>query len=207
MEFSEILKNLREKKGMTISQLSSLTGIEERFLEALEEKKWDLLPPDIYIEGYLRKISQVLGVEFKDLWSLYRIQKKTLYFSGKSDIFPEIKRKKSFLRFDFGKLIWFTLIILGLTYIGLNLRQFFITPKLEVFSPAFDFVSFEDEIKVEGETNAKFLLINNKEIPLKEGKFSYSFPLVPGLNILRIEAKNYFGKPAIVERKIIYQEK
>ena len=207
MEFSEVLKNLREKKEISTSQLSSLTGIEEKFLKALEEKRWDLLPPDIYIEGYLRKISKILGVEFKDLWNLYRIQKRTLYFSGKKDIFPETKEKKGFLKFDFGKLIWFVLIALGLFYIGLSLKPFFVAPKLEVFSPAFDSVSFEDKVKIEGETTAKLLLINNKEIPLKEGKFSYSFPLVPGLNILRIEAKNYFGKSAVIERKIIYQEK
>ena len=207
MDFSEALKNLREKKGISIAQLSSLTGIEEKFLEALEKKEWDLLPPDIYIQGYLKKISQILEVDFKNLWELYRLEKRKLYLSGKGDSFPEIERKRKFFGINFEKLIWSFLIILGLVYIGINLRPLFLPPKLEIVSPAFDSVASEDKIKVEGRTNAKFVFINGKEVPIKEGKFSYYFPLVPGLNILKIEAKNYFGRSTIVERKVIYQKK
>lgn len=207
MDFSEVLKNLREEKGVSIAQLSSLTGIEEKFLEALEKKEWDLLPPDIYIQGYLKKISQIFGVDFKNLWELYRLEKRKLYFSGKEDSFPEIEKKRKFFGINFEKLIWSFLIILGLVYIGINLKPLFLPPKLEIISPAFDLVSSEDKIKVEGRTNAKFLFINGKEVPIKEGKFFYYFPLVPGLNILKVEAKNYFGRSTIVERKIIYQKK
>jgi len=207
MEFSEVLKNLREKKGISISQLASLTGIEEEFLKALEEKNWELLPPDIYIQGYLKKISQVLEVDFEDLWGLYRIQKKELYFSGKRDLFPEIKTKKSFLGVDWGKLIWVGLVLLGCFYIGLNLRGLFLPPQLQVTKPAFDFVSLKEEIEIEGKTNAHILLINGKEVPLEEdGSFFYKFSLMPGLNILRIEAKNYFGRSKIIERKVIYKK-
>jgi len=207
MNFSEVLKNLREKKGISIAQLSSLTGIEEKFLEALEKKEWDLLPPDIYIQGYLKKISQILEVDFKNLWELYRLEKRKLYLSGKEDFFPQLEKKKRFFGINFEKLIWSFLILLGLAYIGINLKPLFLPPKLEVISPAFDLVAFEDKIKVEGRTNAKSVFINGKEVPIEEGKFSYYFPLVPGLNILKIEAKNYFGRSTIVERKIIYQEK
>jgi len=207
MNFSEVLKNLREKKGISISQLSSLTGIEEKFLEALEKKEWEILPPDIYIQGYLRRISQILEVDFKNLWKLYQLEKRKLYLSGKEDSFPQLEKKRRLSGINLEKLVWSFLVVLGLVYIGINLKPLFLPPKLEITSPAFDLVASQDKIKVEGKTNARFVFINGKEVPIKEGKFCYHFPLVPGLNILKIEAKNYFGRSTIVERRIIYQEK
>ena len=207
MNFSEVLKNLREKKGISISQLSSLTGIEEKFLEALEKKEWEILPPDIYIQGYLRRISQILEVDFKNLWKLYQLEKRKLYLSGKEDSFPQLEKKRRLSGINLEKLVWSFLVVLGLVYIGINLKPLFLPPKLEITSPAFDLVASQDKIKVEGKTNARFVFINGKEVPIKEGKFCYHFPLVPGLNILKIEAKNYFGRSTIVERRVIYQEK
>jgi len=207
MEFSKLLKSLREKKGISLTQLASLTGIEEKFLKALEEKKWEVLPPDIYVQGYLRKLSQTFNLDFSELWKLYQAEKRLSLKNEENDFFPELKQKPKSIKLDLGKTIWVALIILGLAYIIFNLKPLFLAPKLELVSPAFDFVSFKDRIEIKGKTNATSLFINGKRIKLKKGKFFYEFPLIVGLNIIKIEAKNQFGKTKIIERKIIYQPK
>lgn len=62
-EIGAQLKEMRESKRMSISQVTAKTLIAERHLRAIEEGNLDSLPEPIYIQGFIRKYGRALGLE------------------------------------------------------------------------------------------------------------------------------------------------
>ncbi|WP_019499987.1 RodZ domain-containing protein [Pseudanabaena sp. PCC 6802] len=62
-EIGAQLKQMRESKRMSISQVTAKTLIAERHLRAIEEGNLDSLPEPIYVQGFIRKYGKALGLE------------------------------------------------------------------------------------------------------------------------------------------------
>ena len=61
--FGEKLKQEREKRKITLEQISSSTKIGTRMLQALEEGKFNQLPGGIFNKGFVRAYSRVVGLD------------------------------------------------------------------------------------------------------------------------------------------------
>ncbi len=61
--FGERLKLEREKRKITLEQISSSTKIGTRMLQALEEDKFDQLPGGIFNKGFVRAYSRFVGLD------------------------------------------------------------------------------------------------------------------------------------------------
>jgi cytoskeleton protein RodZ len=61
--FGEKLKQEREKRQMTLEQISVSTKIGTRMLQALEEDKFNQLPGGIFNKGFVRAYSRCLGLD------------------------------------------------------------------------------------------------------------------------------------------------
>lgn len=68
----EILRERRQEKRWTLEEVSQRTRIRREFLEALEEGKYDVLPADVHVRGFLRNYAQVLGLPQDEIFSLYQ---------------------------------------------------------------------------------------------------------------------------------------
>ncbi len=66
-----LLKREREKRGLSLDQLSQITRLRKHYLEALEDEKWDDLPSPVYVKGFIRSFAQGLGIDAKEAISLY----------------------------------------------------------------------------------------------------------------------------------------
>ena len=64
--FGAYLKSLREQSGKTLDQLSRSTKIAVTNLEFLENDRYDLLPPKVFIKGFIRSYVKELGLEPED---------------------------------------------------------------------------------------------------------------------------------------------
>ena len=63
-----LLRELREQKGITIEELTEETRISEKFLRALEDEDRASLPStDTFVQGYLRSVGRVLGLDEETL--------------------------------------------------------------------------------------------------------------------------------------------
>lgn len=60
--FGERLKQEREKKGMTLEDVSGATKISVRNLRALEQEKFELMPGGIFNRGFVRAYAKHLGL-------------------------------------------------------------------------------------------------------------------------------------------------
>ena len=94
----EILKNAREKKGLTIESLEKKTRIVSRYIEALENNEFDKLPGEIYVKGFIKTISDKLLLDSDKVLERYNLQinedkfEEDLYKSDKNA--KPIKKEK-----------------------------------------------------------------------------------------------------------------
>lgn len=69
--FGTYLKNERELRGASLKDIAHATRIPERHLEALEEDRYDDLPAEVFIKGYIRNYGEALGVDANELLTAY----------------------------------------------------------------------------------------------------------------------------------------
>lgn len=66
------LREERERQGLTLEDLEERTKIRTRYLRALENEDWDILPGPTYVRGFLRTYADTLGLDPEDLVDDYR---------------------------------------------------------------------------------------------------------------------------------------
>lgn len=59
----ETLREARERRGLTIEQVAQETRISARFVEALEEERFEELPAPVYVRGFLRSYANFLRID------------------------------------------------------------------------------------------------------------------------------------------------
>lgn len=61
----EILKKTREAQGITLEEVSQATKIRCKYLEAIEQEEFQLLPGEIYAKGFVTTYLKYLGIKEK----------------------------------------------------------------------------------------------------------------------------------------------
>lgn len=69
----QILRDAREQKGWDIAKAEDITKIRIRYLEALEEENYSILPGATYVKGFLKTYAKHLGLDPEELVSLYKL--------------------------------------------------------------------------------------------------------------------------------------
>jgi cytoskeleton protein RodZ len=62
-EIGGSLREARLKRNLTPADVSKAIRIRDRYLRALEEEHWELLPGDAYVKGFLRTYADYLGLD------------------------------------------------------------------------------------------------------------------------------------------------
>ena len=58
-KIGEYLKEVRLTRGLTYSDVELATRIPQRYIEALEEGNYDIIPGNAYVIGFIRSYAQV----------------------------------------------------------------------------------------------------------------------------------------------------
>ena len=58
----ERLRKAREARGLSLDAVAASTHIRERYLEALEEERFEEIPGPAYVKGFLRNYAAHLGL-------------------------------------------------------------------------------------------------------------------------------------------------
>ena len=66
------LKTERELSGLSIEEAAESTKIREHFLKAIEEDRYELLPPGLYLRGFLMAYAKYLGLDPNDVLLRYK---------------------------------------------------------------------------------------------------------------------------------------
>jgi cytoskeleton protein RodZ len=62
-QIGESLREARTRRGLTPADVHKAIRIRERYLTALEEEHWELLPGEAYVRGFLKTYADFLGLD------------------------------------------------------------------------------------------------------------------------------------------------
>jgi len=91
----EILRQGRLRQRLSVGECAKRTHIAVRYLEALEEEHWNVLPSESHRLGFLKLYSRFLGVPTEEVLSLYR-QKTAAQATGEKPAPPAPKPGTAF---------------------------------------------------------------------------------------------------------------
>ncbi|RKZ28541.1 hypothetical protein DRQ26_00880 [bacterium] len=87
-ELGEYLRQMRESRGVSLEEVAAATKVNLRYLQAIEEGQYDILPPDVYVRGFLTAYGEYLGIDPEELFTRFeadRPRQKRKLFSSKSE--------------------------------------------------------------------------------------------------------------------------
>ena len=72
-ELGSLLREAREAKGLTLAEAQESTRINSSYLQALEEGRYDQLPTQVHVRGYLSNYAKYLMLDPKPLLDRYEL--------------------------------------------------------------------------------------------------------------------------------------
>ncbi len=63
MELGQYLKSVREQKGISLGEVADITKITIRYLEAIENGQFNLLPGRIFARGFVKSYAKCIGLD------------------------------------------------------------------------------------------------------------------------------------------------
>src|SRR5438093_2697850 len=84
-EIGETLRETRMRRRIDITQVESATKIRAKYLRALENEEWDLLPGPTFVKTFLRTYADYLELDSKLLVEEY---KQRFERPGPQDLLP-----------------------------------------------------------------------------------------------------------------------
>src|SRR5947199_5779965 len=77
-EIGQSLREARMRARIDISELEAQTKIRAKYLRALENEEWDLLPGSTYVKSFLRTYAEALDLDAKLLVDEYKLRHERL---------------------------------------------------------------------------------------------------------------------------------
>jgi cytoskeletal protein RodZ len=71
--FSEELRKIRESKNITLADISKLTRISHKYLQAIEQGTFDVLP-QTYVRAFIKAYAEAIGLNAAEVMHKYDIQ-------------------------------------------------------------------------------------------------------------------------------------
>lgn len=205
---SNIILEALQSKDLTVEKLGQLTGISENHLEAILEERFDKLPAQPYIRGYIIKIADVLDLNGKKLWDQYLKDLQIIQRSGSKDQLPQ-NRFASRIQFNKRSFLAIIIIVILIGY-GL-IRTTYILKR-----PGFDLTNLHEDLltvqeqtfKITGTIQSNVKLTMNGETIYADasGNFEKTIQLNLGVNILEFKTKRFLGQEQTIIKQLIYQE-
>lgn len=195
-----LLKNKREQKKLSLSDVEKHIKVRAKFIQALEEDRWDVFTSKIYISGILKNYSQFLGLDYRKVLAFFRRE-----YEQQEDIRFKKRVSKKYLSADSKKAVWvgfLTVLVLFVVYFLFQLFQYLRPPQIELLSPTQTVFRHDVVVKVIAKTEkeATITIFGERVYQNKEGIFEFMFPLGNGDNKLRIEVVGANGKKTVLEK-------
>ncbi len=86
-EIGSTLREARMRAGIDIAEVESRTKIRAKYLRALENEEWSLLPGTTFVKSFLRTYAEMLGLDAKLLVEEYKFRHEP-YENGGSGVVP-----------------------------------------------------------------------------------------------------------------------
>ena len=77
-----LLKHARETQGLSLDQVASATRIQRKYLQALEDEQFAVLPEPVFTKGFVRTYARSLGMDEHDVLRRFSEAFKGIFWDG-----------------------------------------------------------------------------------------------------------------------------
>jgi len=204
LTLGERITSIRSERRLTLIQISRETGIQTKYLEAIERGEYGKLPSNVYVHGFLRAYAKYLGESPDKFIAAFERER-----SIAENLEPDDHRRSHRLwqspkplashaitprvLLSVGS---FLLVALGFWYVQSEFFSFVSEPQLFISSPEDGVMTWESSVVVSGRTDASAEVFLNDEPILvdEEGEFSDRVEIGKGPNTLTFRAVNAFDR-------------
>lgn len=209
MLLGERLKKAREDANLTLKEVGGLSRIPEKHLQSLEQGEHAKLPAFVYTQGFLKKYAEILGLRADDFLKEYSEEISSIKSQNQVASLPELKSPRLVVTPKLLSLAAIGLVVFAVSgYIGYQLYFLLSAPSLVLLYPAQDLTISRSSIEISGRTDVSArLTFNGQQVYIdRDGNFKQEVNLSPGVNKLKIEAVNRFGKKSEITRQVVVEE-
>jgi hypothetical protein len=94
-EIGESLREARMRARIDVSEIEAKTKIRAKYLRALENEEWGLLPGPTFVKSFLRTYAQALGLDGKALVEEYRLNHEMPTDTGLEPVMASPRRPRT----------------------------------------------------------------------------------------------------------------
>lgn len=205
------LRGRRQAKNLKLNEVAKKLNINEKYLTALEEGKYDQLPRGVYEKSLLREYALFLGLDYGQIVKDYQAETNTLEPRKQKEMFsrPVIKGRHLWVMPKIIKnIIIFIIIAACFSYLVYRVNKIILPPLLIIDRPGLNLITQETSLVVSGRTEAEASLLINGEDVLSDsnGYFSKPINLKNGLNKITITASKKYGRSNTIYREILVKD-
>ncbi len=196
----QLLHSERNKKDISIEELSRATKIDGKYIEALESDRYDLLPSETFAKGFIRNLSLNLGSNPEDFIAVFRRDYRNPQLK-KGQISNKKRHKFSLPPMSSQLLPIIIGIVVFVVYLGFQFRAILTPPPLQITKPQTGMV-LSSPLDVEGTTSTDSLVTINQDNVIKpdqNGVFQIKLNLPVGETKVTIKTVNRFGRSQTTE--------
>jgi len=206
----EKLAKKRISLGLDVKDIEKAIRIRHKYIEMIENGRYDKLPPDVYVRGFVRNYAAYLKLDPDKVMKLYERERGLLENVNKAKkgvpvvkplVAPRLVVTPKTI--TIAGIVCIALLILG--YIGWQVSILTAPPKLVVTNPSNNVNIVGDSVNVEGTTDTgATLYINDVEVGIDQGgTFKERISLQDGVNNIRIKAQNKMGRNSEITRTVV----
>ncbi len=202
------LKEKREARGLTISEVAKRTRISQKYPEALEQCRFHDIPfGTVYQKNFIKRYASALGVPHEEFLEQFLDEEVP---TNDTRLPPPTKQKNwsSYLPAIIRSTLLAGVLFATIGYLGIQVKQSIEPPSLIIYTPTDGFIAYAPEIIVHGTTEKEAqVFINNEPIILHDdGQFEEQMYLSDGVNTISISAKKKHGKTTVETRHVILKK-
>ncbi|MGE6631502.1 helix-turn-helix domain-containing protein [Bacillus sp. NPDC077027] len=93
-ELGKRLIEAREEKGVSLDDLQTATKIQKRYLQAIEQGNYDIIPGKFYVRAFIKQYAEAVGLNAEQLFEEYRKDVPSTYNDEASDKLSNIKPQR-----------------------------------------------------------------------------------------------------------------
>ncbi len=118
MKIGEILRTEREKRGLSLAEVEEATKIRARYLQALEEERFNDIPGEAYCLGFLRNYARFLDIDPEPL--IYDMRSQSAHIDEQVPS-PSVFELSTPRRFSGGKVVFGLAVLVALVFLVYSL--------------------------------------------------------------------------------------
>ncbi|WP_268531511.1 cell shape determination protein RodZ [Bacillus atrophaeus] len=88
------LKEAREEKAMSLDHLQAATKIQKRYLTALEEGNYDIIPGSFYVRAFIKQYAEAVGLDSDQLFEEFKKDIPNTYHDDVSEKLSGMKSQR-----------------------------------------------------------------------------------------------------------------